>query len=397
MATVKKTPQKTSAVKKQTKKAPVTKKATVKSKATKAKAVKPKTLVGKVHHHIKRVFQAGNVKIFVLSAVLLVLAVGGVAAYQKFGAKAAVTAACVNVAPNAKVYTNTVTWSSAVTVSNGMLCATSSDKQSALVYQKDGNLVWYVKSKARWASNTGGAGSKLYLQADGNVVIKNKNNQVVYAASTGDPTFAAAKPSNWKNIDVLKNSNFYSVAHNVTPDPSADKVTRVRYSTLNYMLSDMGSDTACADKGTFSWDIGREAGPGQFCVTESQGSGKGAKFVFQKDGNLVFYDAQGSAVWSSQTGGRGTKLAFQKDANVVVYDAANKAVWALSWGGGACNGRGIWGNIGGSFKAMDFVGRSNAYGTITFPAAKTMWINIEDALNPRIGAVFQSDSPLCSR
>lgn len=50
-----------------------------------------------------------------------------------------------------------------------LVISTRTDK---LVYQWDGNLVFYVDGRARWQSGTAGVpGGKLALQSDGNVVI----------------------------------------------------------------------------------------------------------------------------------------------------------------------------------------------------------------------------------
>ena len=51
--------------------------------------------------------------------------------------------------------------------------------------------------------------------------------------------------------------------------------------------------------------------------------------VMQGDGNLVIYDGDGTAVWASGTAGHpGARLIIQNDSNVVVYDRDNVAVWS---------------------------------------------------------------------
>jgi len=89
--TVKKAPARKAAVAKK----PIAKKAAVKKTTAKpkgktaaAKTVKPKTLVGKVHHHIKRAFQAGSIKTIAIVGVLFLATVVGVGAYYKLGASA---------------------------------------------------------------------------------------------------------------------------------------------------------------------------------------------------------------------------------------------------------------------------------------------------------------------
>ncbi|MFJ9380466.1 protein kinase [Streptomyces sp. NPDC101455] len=53
-----------------------------------------------------------------------------------------------------------------------------------------------------------------------------------------------------------------------------------------------------------------------------------SKLIMQADGNLVLYDASGTAHWASQTQGAGNTAAFQADGNLVVYDAQHQALWS---------------------------------------------------------------------
>ena len=57
----------------------------------------------------------------------------------------------------------------------------------------------------------------------------------------------------------------------------------------------------------------------------------GLKLVLQGDGNLVLYDANGTALWNTGTHGQGVapyKLALQDDHNLVLYDATPTALWS---------------------------------------------------------------------
>ena len=53
-----------------------------------------------------------------------------------------------------------------------------------------------------------------------------------------------------------------------------------------------------------------------------------SKLIMQTDGNLVLYDAAGTAHWASQTQGAGNTAVFQTDGNFVVYDAQHQSLWA---------------------------------------------------------------------
>jgi squalene cyclase len=53
-----------------------------------------------------------------------------------------------------------------------------------------------------------------------------------------------------------------------------------------------------------------------------------SKLIMQPDGNLVLYDASGTAHWASQTQGTGNTAEFQEDGNLVVYNSQHQALWA---------------------------------------------------------------------
>lgn len=53
-----------------------------------------------------------------------------------------------------------------------------------------------------------------------------------------------------------------------------------------------------------------------------------SKLIMQSDGNLVLYDASGTAHWASQTQGAGNTAVFQEDGNLVVYSAEHQSLWA---------------------------------------------------------------------
>ncbi|WP_307782033.1 protein kinase [Streptomyces sp. MBT65] len=53
-----------------------------------------------------------------------------------------------------------------------------------------------------------------------------------------------------------------------------------------------------------------------------------AKLIMQPDGNLVLYDAAGTAHWASRTQGEGNTAVLQEDGNLVVYDAQHQALWS---------------------------------------------------------------------
>jgi hypothetical protein len=63
-----------------------------------------------------------------------------------------------------------------------------SGPESYMAFQGDGNLVVYWRHFALWNSQTNGNnGSRLLLTDDGNLLIINAANRVVWQTNTGDP------------------------------------------------------------------------------------------------------------------------------------------------------------------------------------------------------------------
>ncbi|MFJ8139702.1 protein kinase [Streptomyces sp. NPDC096013] len=113
----------------------------------------------------------------------------------------------------------------------------------------------------------------------------------------------------------------------VTPSVSAGRAAQVSAapsdSGATASPSPSPSDTgsthqpdAVVVKPPFTFDVGK--------VIETVRS----KLIMQPDGNLVLYDAAGTAHWASQTQGEGNTAVFQEDGNLVVYDARQQPLWS---------------------------------------------------------------------
>ena len=109
-------------------------------------------------------FMAAGIIISTFSAVLF------------SGARASAASAC----PTSRPWTTSIGYK---TTTPGCIVG-SSDKKATVLWQKDGNLVFYISNKAVWASNTAGKGALLSLQTDGNIVIYNAKNVAVWASSS---------------------------------------------------------------------------------------------------------------------------------------------------------------------------------------------------------------------
>ncbi|MEW1825376.1 protein kinase [Streptomyces sp. NPDC088196] len=113
----------------------------------------------------------------------------------------------------------------------------------------------------------------------------------------------------------------------VTPSASAGRAAQVSASpsesgaTASPTPSPSASATgglpdAVVVKSPFTFEVGK--------VVQTVRS----KLIMQPDGNLVLYDAAGTAHWASQTQGEGNTAVFQADGNLVVYNAQHQALWS---------------------------------------------------------------------
>lgn len=58
------------------------------------------------------------------------------------------------------------------------------------------------------------------------------------------------------------------------------------------------------------------------------GGGRGQKLMFEKNGNLVFYDVKGMAMWQSNTKGLGVEaLVLKDDGNLVLITKNGDVKW----------------------------------------------------------------------
>lgn len=140
-----------------------------------------------------------------------------------------------------------------------------------LTMQADGNLVALSASnQTLWASGTdGNPGARLSMQADGNLVIYNNSNNPIWGSGT------SVHPSGYSyaNKYLFKSQIMYPDQQIETPDR--------RY-----------------------------------------------RFILQRDGNAVLYNAQNRAIWSTQTGGRNVAfMTLQENGNLVLRDTNGAAVW----------------------------------------------------------------------
>ncbi|MDV3002712.1 MAG: Serine/threonine-protein kinase PknD (plasmid) [Chroococcopsis gigantea SAG 12.99] len=83
----------------------------------------------------------------------------------------------------------------------------SANGKYTLVMQADGNLVLYSTSAPLWCSNTTGLGGKMaMLEPDGNLVIRNDSNELIWRSGTGKFTQPILSVQDDGNVVIYENS-----------------------------------------------------------------------------------------------------------------------------------------------------------------------------------------------
>jgi hypothetical protein len=217
---------------------------------------------------------------------------------------------------------NTVVWTGTQLYSPGTFCLVS--YSDLMIFQTDGNLVWYVNNVAEWSSGTYGTGQTLALQGDGNVVIYSTSGTALYASSWGSISAKFTTPDLEKDLGIFWGQHSHSVNHRTGAQGGYG--TPSALSGLEYMdWGAEGANCTVENRLVFLRFPARSLPAGQFCWSTDNGT-----LVFQSDGNLVEY-VGGTPRWSSGTWGRGARLAIQLDGNIVIYNASGAPIWALSW------------------------------------------------------------------
>ncbi|WP_419867842.1 bulb-type lectin domain-containing protein [Chryseobacterium sp. CT-SW4] len=206
----------------------------------------------------------------------------------------------------------------------------SSNRQYYLIFQNDGNLVFYDRrGSSLWDSGTSNQGSKAIFQDDGNLVVYSSSNRALFSSNTNtrrgklnvqdDGNLVIYDGSNalWASQNTKKSSSHNSRGQgNINPGYEFSRNTKVYSANSRYYLifQNDGNLVLSSSNGSPIWS------------TET--NNKGSKAQFQNDGNLVVYDSYNRAVWSSKTSNRGgNKLTVQDDGNLVIYNNSSP-VWS---------------------------------------------------------------------
>lgn len=257
--------------------------------------------------------------------------------------------------------TNAISWTGTRLYSPGGFCLISNGDY--LIFQTDGNFVWYVNGVALWSSVTSGTGQTLALQGDGNVVVYSASGKPLYASSWGSilaPFAMATTPDLEKDMSIWFGQHRHTVTQTAMVPAGGGFPTAL--SGLEYM--DLGSQGSCTvDNFPVMMRFpGRVLDAGQFCWSTDNGT-----LIFQSDGNLVEY-VGGAPRWSSGTWGRGSRLGLQTDGNIVIYNASGAPIWALSW-------------LIKGWSAHDLT-HGNGWMSITVGTDHTVNVQVEDLRSP---------------
>ncbi len=210
----------------------------------------------------------------------------------------------------------------------------SSDSQSTLVVQDDGNLVLYSQQQPTWTSGTSSNSvSQLIMQLDGNLVLYNTGGQPIWASGT---VSKPDDPGAWLALQTDGNLVIYSTsgtalwASNTVNVPPFIDMSDTTLSSNTLLYPNQFLET---DDGNYQLLLQLDSNlvlyyQGQ-PIWASNTVGESAAFlVNQNDGNLVLYNSSGKPLWASNTNGKGPSLLImQNDGNLVLYNSSGVATW----------------------------------------------------------------------
>ncbi|WP_436763552.1 bulb-type lectin domain-containing protein [Streptosporangium sp. V21-05] len=196
----------------------------------------------------------------------------------------------------------------------------SPNQRYRLYMQKDGNLVVRDGEQALWESRTAGAGSFAYLQKDGNLVVRSASGKALWTSRTSgtgvrltlrDDGDVVIRSSSGKALWSWKSTSW-----RLATDESlkaGDYLRSLNRKYLLHMQAD-GNLVLLNEAKRVLWDTETGGNPSAFAY-------------LQKDGNLVVRSTSGKALWSSGKSAPGGTLYLQDDGNLVIRTVDGEAAW----------------------------------------------------------------------
>ena len=181
------------------------------------------------------------------------------------------------------------------------------------------------------------------FQKDGNLVIHHDSDTVWQSGTSGHPNSALVFSENEPSLSIIdKSSNTYLWPWKVpvVPVPVHPQIPKgFRYipfdGLLKQALETHGRAITGHEKVTDTGEIQFPAGSFELKAGESKHTDVGT-FKMQKDGNLVFADDSGHAVWNSDQHAAGEDerflASFQGDGNFVIY-RDKQTIWSSGTNG----------------------------------------------------------------
>ncbi|XP_070504079.1 uncharacterized protein [Chironomus tepperi] len=226
----------------------------------------------------------------------------------------------------------------------------SANNCSKLIYQDNGELVYYEKSKAKWSSRTpGSCTNRACMEADGNFVIYNCKNKPVFVTGTeGNPgskiilqndgnlvVYDSYKAPIW-SLDIFHNCDLQYVVDE--PQASTSIVTKPVKNTLygnecleaNEYLESPNKCIRVLYQSNGDLVYYRKSSMEPFWKSNTLGHCTN-KACMQEDGNFVIYDCYGKQIFATNTANHpGSRIILQNDGNLVIYNLHKAVLWALN-------------------------------------------------------------------
>lgn len=207
----------------------------------------------------------------------------------------------------------------------------STDRNSVLTLRGDGDLVLYSNGLVPW--HTGAfdrTGSRLVMQADGNLVLYNGSGQALWNTETGGNPNARLVLQTDGNLVLYSASNVPLWASYSISVPDNLSYTNITLPTNGRMYPGQVFSTADRRYKLIMQTDGNLVlySPSR-AIWASGTDGKQTAFVaMQSDGNLVLYERGGRPLWYTGTANRpNLRLVIQQDGNLVMYNPTAQAIW----------------------------------------------------------------------
>jgi hypothetical protein len=171
-------------------------------------------------------------------------------------------------------------------------------------FQEDGNLVIFSSTGYPMAhSNTHDKGEKLVLQSDNNLAIFDKGQKLIWSTYS-------------HKLELPETITFYPGQFDLKAGE------RIRSKNGYIEMQTDGNFVISEPNGTAWWGTSY-----QMAGIPNILSAKRA--IFQGDGNLVLFDADGIPLASTNSAYKAKRLVFQTDKNLVAIDESGTAFWSI--------------------------------------------------------------------